>query len=82
LKVWREKGDVVNRRPGGASGLRDRLRAIDREDIDCLFHLVEQIMHLLKTNQFTSVHLTTIFRKLQHAGLNYKKLKTNRQGIQ
>ncbi|KAG1735626.1 uncharacterized protein EDB91DRAFT_1144403 [Suillus paluster] len=53
--------------------MRGRLRALDREDIDCLLHLVRQnpdyfldeLMHLLATNQFISVHFTTIFRKLE-----------------
>ncbi|KAJ8596834.1 hypothetical protein M405DRAFT_689137, partial [Rhizopogon salebrosus TDB-379] len=81
LKLWRETGDVVNRQPGRTS--RGRLRALDREDIDCLLRLVKQnpdyfldeLMHLLKTNRFISVHFTSIFCELERAGLSYKKLK-------
>jgi transposase len=81
LKLWRETGDVVNRQPGKTS--RGRLRALDREDIDCLLRLVKQnpdyfldeLMHLLKTNRFISVHFTSIFCELERAGLSYKKLK-------
>lgn len=81
LKLWRETGDVVNHQPSTA--MRGRLRALDREDIDCLLRLVRQnpdyfldeLMHLLATNQFISVHFTTIFRELEHADVSYKKLK-------
>ncbi|KAG2032236.1 hypothetical protein BDR03DRAFT_815458, partial [Suillus americanus] len=81
LRLWRETGDVVNRQPSAV--MRGRLRALDREDIDCLFRLVRQnpnyfldeLMHLLATNQFISVHFTTIFRELERADVSYKKLK-------
>ncbi|KAG2355471.1 hypothetical protein BDR07DRAFT_1541054, partial [Suillus spraguei] len=64
LRLWRKTGDVVNHQPSTA--MRGRLRAHDCEDIDCLFRLVRQnpdyfldeLMHLLATNQFISVHFT------------------------
>ncbi|KAG2353853.1 hypothetical protein BDR07DRAFT_1366657 [Suillus spraguei] len=79
LKLWRETGDVVNHRPT----LRGRLRALDHEDIDCLLRLIRQnpdyfldeLTHLLATNEFISVHFTTIFRELERANVSYKKLK-------
>ncbi|KAG2354126.1 hypothetical protein BDR07DRAFT_1226717, partial [Suillus spraguei] len=80
LKLWRET-DVVNPHPHRV--LRGCVRALDREDIDCLLCFVRQnpdyfldkFMHLLKTNQFISVHFSTIFCELKHAGVSYKKLK-------
>ncbi|KAG2031251.1 hypothetical protein BDR03DRAFT_928220 [Suillus americanus] len=42
LKLWRETGDVVNPRPHRA--LRGRVRALDREDIDCLMRKHESHM--------------------------------------
>ncbi|KAG2355277.1 hypothetical protein BDR07DRAFT_1171063, partial [Suillus spraguei] len=76
LKLWRETGDVVNHRPT----LRGRLRALDHEDIDCLLRLIRQnpdyfldeLTHLLATNEFISVHFTTIFRELERANVSYK----------
>ena len=55
-----QPGDVVNRQPGRV--LRDRLRTLDRKDIDCLLCLVRQnpdyfldeFMHMLKTNRIIS----------------------------
>ncbi|KAG2055271.1 hypothetical protein BDR06DRAFT_989193, partial [Suillus hirtellus] len=35
-RLWRETGDVVNHRPT----IRGRLRALDREDINCLLRLI------------------------------------------
>jgi transposase len=81
LKLWQETGDVVNPQPHRA--FCGRVCALDREDIDCLIRLIRQnpdyfldeFMHLLKTNQFISVHFTTIFCELERAGVSYKKLK-------
>ncbi|OAX40795.1 hypothetical protein K503DRAFT_841438 [Rhizopogon vinicolor AM-OR11-026] len=81
LKLWRETGDVINRQPSRV--LRGRLCTLDHKDIDCLLRLVRQnpdyfldeFMHMLKTNQFISVHFTTIFCELERIGLSYKKLK-------
>ncbi|KAJ8579783.1 hypothetical protein M405DRAFT_105850 [Rhizopogon salebrosus TDB-379] len=81
LKLWRETGDVVNHQPSRTSC--GCLHALDREDIDCLLRLVKQnpdyfldeLMHLLKTNRFISIHFTSIFRELERACLSYKKLK-------
>ncbi|KAG2069512.1 hypothetical protein BDR04DRAFT_1021191, partial [Suillus decipiens] len=76
-----ETGDVVNPQPNRT--LCGHLHVLDCEDIDCLLCLVRQnpnyfldeFMHLLKTNGFISVHFTTIFHELEHAGVSYKKLK-------
>jgi hypothetical protein len=81
LKLWRETGDVVNHQPSRTSC--GCLHALDREDIDCLLRLVKQnpdyfldeLMHLLKTNRFISVHFISILRALERACLSYKKLK-------
>ncbi|KAG1740914.1 hypothetical protein EDB19DRAFT_1586097, partial [Suillus lakei] len=35
----------------------------------------DEFVHLLKTNQFISVHFSMIFRELEHAGVSHKKLK-------
>ncbi|KAG1724790.1 hypothetical protein EDB19DRAFT_1644337 [Suillus lakei] len=81
LRLWRETGNVVNCQPSAV--MCGHLHALDREDIDCLLHLVRQspdyfldeLVHLLTTNQFISVHFMTIFHKLEHADVSYKKLK-------
>ncbi|KAG1803431.1 hypothetical protein EV424DRAFT_1330924, partial [Suillus variegatus] len=79
LRLWHETGNIVNHQPT----ICGCLHALDHEDIDCLLCLIRQnpdyfwdeLMHLLATNQFISVHFTTIFRKLECANMSYKKLK-------
>lgn len=56
---------------------------LDHDDVGYLLQLVQQnpdyfldeLLHLLSTNQFISVHYTTIHRKLEQAGMSCKKLK-------
>ncbi|KAH7907680.1 hypothetical protein BJ138DRAFT_975175, partial [Hygrophoropsis aurantiaca] len=81
LKLWRETGDVV--KAAGTGGYRGRPRVLDREDINYLLSLIrsnpqyflDELLNLLKTNQFISTHFATIFRELERAGMSHKKLK-------
>jgi transposase len=78
-KLWRETGDVISHK----ASLRGRLRALNYDDIQYLLLLVEQnpdyfldeMLYLLKTNRFISVHYTTVHRALERAGVSHKKLK-------
>jgi hypothetical protein len=38
-------------------------------------YFLDELMHVLKTNRFISIHFTSIFRELERACLSYKKLK-------
>jgi transposase len=79
LKLWRETGDVIN----PTKSLRGRLRSLDRNDVEYLLRLIRQnpdyfldeLLYLLKTNRFISVHYTTIHQELERAGVSRKKLK-------
>lgn len=79
LKLWRETGDVINPK----RSLCGQLRLLDHDDVDYLLELVRQnpnyfldeLLHLLATNRFVSVHYLTIHRELARAGVSYKKLK-------
>jgi hypothetical protein len=63
--------------------LLGRPRILDYDDIHYLLVLVcdnpdyflDELLDLLKTNQFISVHYTTIHRELERAGMSCKKLK-------
>ncbi|KAJ7708062.1 hypothetical protein B0H17DRAFT_871554, partial [Mycena rosella] len=78
LYLWRTTGDVVrhHKNPG-------RSRLLHFDDIKYLLRLVrhspdwflDELLRLLKTNRFISVHYTTIHRKLERAGMSTKKLK-------
>lgn len=78
-KLWRETGDVA--KPKSVTSGRRRL--LHREDIDYILSLVklrpdwflDELLKLVKTNRFISVHFTTIFRELQRLGVSRKKLK-------
>jgi transposase len=78
-KLWRETGDVVSHK----TSLRGRLRALNYDDVQYLLVLIKQntdyfldeLLYLLKTNQFISVHYTTIHQALEQAGVSCKKLK-------
>jgi transposase len=80
LKLWRETGDVAICRNSDEQGRR---RILDREDLNYLLQLIrdnpdyflDELLHLLKTNRFISVHYTTIFRELEHLRMSHKKLK-------
>jgi transposase len=79
IKLWRETGHVV--RLGEI--YRGRHRILDIDDIQYLLRLVrnnpdyflDEMLNLLQTNCFISVHFTTIFRELERAGMSRKKLK-------
>jgi hypothetical protein len=78
-KLWHEMGDVVNPKPT----LCGHICLLDVDDLQYLLRLVRQnpdyfldeLLHLLKTNRFISVHYVTIHWELEHAGVSYKKLK-------
>ena len=66
LKLWHETGDVIPE----AQSLRGRVRTLDREDIDYLLELIrdnpdyflDELLSLLETNRFISVHYTSTFQ--------------------
>jgi transposase len=77
-KIWEDTGEVVvNRVKLG------RLRLLHKDDIDYLIRLVrhrpdwflDELLDLLRTNRFISVHYTTIHRELRRVGMSLKKLK-------
>ncbi|KAJ7462521.1 hypothetical protein FB451DRAFT_1341079 [Mycena latifolia] len=78
-KLWRETGDVVKAK----STTVGRRRLLHREDLDYILRLVnlrpdwflDELLNLLKTNRFISVHFTTIFRELERLHMSRKKLK-------
>jgi transposase len=81
LKLWRETGDIVKARPLTRGGPR----LLHLEDIEYLLRLIrhwqnpnyflDELLYLLQTNRFISVHYTTIHRELERAGVSTKKLK-------
>jgi transposase len=79
LKLWRETGDVV----ATPSLIRGRLRLLNYDDISYLLLLINQnpdyfldeLLDLLETNRFISVHYTTIHQALKQAGVSRKKLR-------
>ncbi|KAG1884554.1 hypothetical protein F4604DRAFT_1878638 [Suillus subluteus] len=79
LKLWRETGDVVRH----TFGIRGRPRTLHCDDVLYLVHLVQhrpewfldELLRLLDTNRFISVHYTTIHRELTRVGISLKKLK-------
>jgi hypothetical protein len=58
------------------------MRNLDYTDLQYLLQLIrenpdyflDELLHLLKTNRFISVHYTTIHRELERAGVSAKKL--------
>jgi transposase len=79
LKLWREIGDVVS----APSNIRGRPRVLDYDDLQYLLLLIEQnpdyfldeLLDLVETNRFISVHFSTILRTLERAGVSRKKLR-------
>ncbi|KAH7908408.1 hypothetical protein BJ138DRAFT_1012873, partial [Hygrophoropsis aurantiaca] len=79
LKLWHETGDVVK----PEESITGRIRLLDRDDIDHLIQLVRdnpdyflnELLDLLQTNRFISVHYGTNYRELERAGMSYTKLK-------
>jgi len=83
LALWRETGDVVKPKKTHLG----RPRSLDYDDLQYLLILVcdnpdyflDELLDLLKTNRFISVHFTTIHRELERAGVSRKKLKRSLQ---
>ena len=79
LKLWRETGDVINNLPVQRGGPR----TLHHTDIHYLLQLIRQnpdyfldeILKMLKTNRFISVHYTTIHQELTRAGVSRKRLQ-------
>lgn len=78
LNLWRTTGDVV--RKANRTG---RPRLLHHDDINHLMLLIQynpdwfldELLKLLKTNRFISIHYTTIHRELERAGMSTKKLQ-------
>ena len=79
LKIWRETGGVTKGpviRPG-------RYRTLHQTDIHYLLQLIRQnpdyfldeLLRMLKTNRFISVHYTTIHNELICMGVSRKRLQ-------
>jgi transposase len=79
LALWRTTGDVVVE----SQSLRGKVRFLHSEDIRYLCALIDrnpqyfldELLHLLKTNRFISLHYTTIHKQLCRAGLSCKRLR-------
>jgi len=78
LKLWRETGDVIPE----AQSLWGHVQTLDWEDISYLLELIrdnpdyflDELLSLLETNCFISVHYT-IFCELKQLNVSQKKLK-------
>jgi transposase len=79
VNLWQETGDVVSNK----NNSHPRSRCLDTTDIQFLLQLVEEnpdyfldeLLRLLKTNYFISVHYTTINNQLLRAGVSRKRLQ-------
>ena len=79
LKLWRETGDVVSPRTGQAG----QTRLLIRKDLDYLLTLIrdnpdfffDELLKLLETNRFISVHYSTIHRELERLNVSRKRLQ-------
>jgi transposase len=86
LRLWRETGDVITEK----SSLRGRLRNLDQEDLRYLLMLIrdnpdyflDELLYLLETNRFISVHYTTIFYELVRLNVSRKKTQENSFGAE
>lgn len=78
LRLWEDTGSVT-KAPSILRGLTD---ALQQDDLSYLLRLVkarpncflDELLGLLETNRFISVHYATIFLALQSAGVSRKKL--------
>ena len=78
-KLWRETGDVGPEK----QSIQGCVRYLDQEDLDYLLELIrnnpdyflDELLYLLETNHFISIHYTTIYRELEHLNVSWKKLK-------
>ncbi|KAI0027126.1 hypothetical protein K488DRAFT_62611 [Vararia minispora EC-137] len=81
LALYRETGSPVQLK---MSQRRGRPRIMIHEDIEYLLRLVranpsyflDELLSLLRTNRFISVHFTTIFRTLERCNISRKKLRS------
>ena len=79
LKLWRGTGDVIT----PSRTFQGRLRTLNYNDIQYLLCLIQEnpdyfldeLLYLLKTNRFISIHYTTIYHELKQHGVSLKKLK-------
>ena len=79
LNLWRSTGDVIADQPTR----RGTARTLNRDDVQYLIQLVranpdyflDELLNLLKTNRFISVHYPTIHRELVNAGMSHKRLQ-------
>ena len=79
IKLWQETGDVVSH----TGRQHPHSRFLDATDIQYLNQLIEEnpdyfldeLLRLLKTNRFISVHYTTIHNQLLRSGVSHKKLQ-------
>jgi transposase len=79
LKLWNTTGDVISYN----KSLPGRLRLLDYNDVQYLTELINQnpdyfldeLLHLLQTNRFISVHYPTIHKQLSRAGVSRKRLQ-------
>jgi len=79
LKLWHKTGNVIPE----AQSLWGCVWTLDQEDINYLLELIRdnpdyflgELLSLLETNHFISVHYTTIFCELKQLNVSRKKLK-------
>ena len=80
LSLWNTTGDVVRH----TFSICGRPQVLYFDDVDYLKQLIkarpdwflDELLSLLETNKFISVHYTTIHRELVRANVSAKKLKT------
>ncbi|KAG2077760.1 hypothetical protein BDR04DRAFT_933996, partial [Suillus decipiens] len=79
LKLWHKMGDVVKH----TFGIHGHPHTLHCDDVLYLIHLIhhcpewflDELLQLLETNRFISVHYTTIHHELTHVSISLKKLK-------
>ena len=79
LKLWHETGDVIK----PSTKLHGQPCILDHDDLQyllCLVHdnpdyFLNELLHLFKTNQFISVHYTSIHHMLECVDISPKKIK-------
>ena len=78
-RLWQDTGDVVK----PTRSVWGKIRHLDFDDIQYLLCLIrnnpdyflDELLEMLKTNRFISVHYATVHRELKRAGVSRKKLK-------
>jgi hypothetical protein len=81
LKLWRSTGDVITNE--ATNLILGRSQRLERDDVQYLLQLVkgnpdfflDELLDLLKTNRFISIHFTTIHVELDRAGVSRKRLQ-------